>query len=71
MLPFECKETSFSVERCSTCTKQRVSIFSGFFSFFLQMPNLVGIALGVLQLGLFVVYPKSKMPSLETTAEIL
>ncbi|XP_022306568.1 sugar transporter SWEET1-like [Crassostrea virginica] len=38
---------------------------------YVQMPNLVGIALGVLQLGLFVVYPKSKMPSLETTSEIL
>lgn len=38
---------------------------------YVQMPNLIGIALGILQLGLFVVYPKSKTASKEITIEVL
>ncbi|XP_061185682.1 sugar transporter SWEET1-like [Saccostrea echinata] len=38
---------------------------------YVQMPNLIGIALGVLQLGLFVIYPKSKTALPQTTSETL
>ncbi|XP_062570256.1 sugar transporter SWEET1-like [Saccostrea cucullata] len=38
---------------------------------YVQMPNLIGIALGLLQLGLFVVYPKSKAALPQSTNETL